>query len=66
MSLPSAWASIPDWIRMAALKLNPIINGYPFQSLDTAPTGVDEGYTYYDTTLHKARVFDGTSFQNLW
>jgi hypothetical protein len=30
------------------------------------PSGVSEGYTYYDSSLKKVRTWDGTSWQNHW
>lgn len=66
MTIPSQWASIPDWMRIVASKVNPSLQGFPFMSLDSAPASPTEGFVYYDTTLHKVRVFDGTTFQNLW
>lgn len=66
MSIPSSWGSIPDWMRMVARDLNPVVQGYPFMSLDTAPADPTASFTYYDTTLNKVRTFDGTSWQNHW
>ena len=66
MSIPSSWSSIPDWMRMVALALNPIKEGYPFMSLDTAPGAPMAGFTYFDTTLGKVRTWDGAAWQNHW
>lgn len=32
----------------------------------TAPDNASEGDLYYDATLHKLRVYDGTTWQNCW
>jgi len=32
----------------------------------SAPTSPGEGDIYYDSTLHKLRVYDGTTWQNCW
>lgn len=32
----------------------------------TAPDNATEGDLYYDATLHKLRVYDGTTWQNCW
>jgi len=32
----------------------------------TAPENASEGDLYYDATLHKLRVYDGTAWQNCW
>lgn len=64
MSVPTSWGSIPDWMRMVATDLNRVVEGYPFMSLDTAPASPTESFTYYDTTLHKVRTWDGSAWQN--
>jgi hypothetical protein len=66
MSIPSSWASVQDWMRMVALKVNPVLQGYPFMSLDTAPSSPTEGFTYYDTALNKVRTWDGSAWQAHW
>lgn len=66
MVIPSAWASVKDWMRMVATAVNPLLQGYPFMELDAAPDSPTEGFVYYDTTLHKARCFDGANWQNLF
>lgn len=64
--IPTAWASIPDWMRQVALKVNPLLQGYPFMQLDADPASPTEGFTYYNRTTHKVRTFDGTNWQNHW
>ena len=66
MSIPSSWGSVPDWMRMVALKVNPMLQGYPFMSLDSAPPSPTASFTYYDTTLNKVRTWDGSTWQNHW
>lgn len=66
MSVPSAWGNMADWMRMVARDLNPLTQGYLFIQLDDAPASPTEGFVYYDRTLHKARCYDGTSWQNFW
>lgn len=39
---------------------------HPFEELSGAPASPDEGRTYYDTTLHKARTWDGSAWQDHW
>jgi hypothetical protein len=53
-------------MRMVALKVNPVLQGYPFMSLDTAPSSPTEGFTYYDTALNKVRTWDGSAWQAHW
>lgn len=64
MTIPSSWASVQDWMRMVARDVNPLTQGYPFMSLDTAPGSPAAGFTYYDTTLNKVRTWNGSSWQN--
>jgi hypothetical protein len=39
---------------------------FPFEMLSAAPASPAEGRTYYDTTLHKVRTWDGSAWQNYW
>lgn len=39
---------------------------HPFDELPAAPASPGEGRTYYDTTLHKARTWDGSVWQDHW
>lgn len=57
-------AGLLEWARRVRLALNPVVQGYPYQSLDTAPTGIEASFTYYDTTLGKVRTWDGVIWNN--
>lgn len=37
-----------------------------FTPLASAPSSPGEGWTYYDSTLHKLRVWDGAAWQACW
>lgn len=67
----------PQWRRGVAIAINWLlgtlerrlaaVEGYratPFVSLAAAPSSPVEGQTYYDTTLHKVRTWDGTAWQD--
>lgn len=41
-------------------------DGMLLAKLASAPSGPSEGQAYYDTTTHKLRVYDGTTWQNCW
>lgn len=41
-------------------------DGLHILQLPAAPASPTEGATYYDTTLHKTRTFDGANWQNHW
>jgi hypothetical protein len=66
MSIPSMWGSVPDWMRMVASKVNPLLNGYPFMSLDADPGSPTAGFTYYNTTDNVVRTYDGSTWQDHW
>lgn len=38
----------------------------PFVILDAEPASAAEGSSYYDTSTHKLRVYDGTTWQDAW
>lgn len=64
--IPSSWQNVPDWMRMVAAALNPIIRGYPFVQLSSDPASPEAGFTYYNTTTNKVRTWDGTIWNNLY
>ena len=66
MSVPDTYANITDWQRMVARDLNPVVQGYPFMHLAAEPSDVLEGFTFYDTTAHKVKTWDGSSWQAHW
>jgi hypothetical protein len=41
-------------------------SGIQLAPLDAAPAAPSEGDTYYDTSLHKLRCWDGTTWQDMW
>jgi hypothetical protein len=66
MSIPES-GSAQDWPRKVAQAVNRLLLGAQgFERLPTAPANPFEGRSYYDTTTHKARVFDGTVWNDLW
>jgi len=65
--------NFPRWIRSAALAINSLIGaletftpGSIYFAPQAAPTAPIEGQAYYDATLHKLRVWDGSTWQNCW
>ena len=62
MSIPSQWGSIPDWMRIVARDLNPIVEGYPFMSLDSDPASPTAGFTYFNTGTGKVRTWTGSAW----
>jgi hypothetical protein len=66
VSVPSQWSNLSDWQRMVARDLNRITQGFPFLHLDSDPTDVTEGFTYYNTVSNKVRTWDGSAWNNHW
>jgi hypothetical protein len=62
--VPTTEGVRPQWVRAVALALNKIIGGYPYPFYEADPpiSGLKEGFTYWNTTTHKPRSFDGTVF----
>jgi len=56
----------PDWAAKVAVALNMIQRGYPYLQLDAEPSDVREGFTFFDTTAHKVKTWDGTTWQAHW
>lgn len=57
----------PDWGRRVSTAVNWLLGQQiPFERLSAAPASPVEGQGYYDTVTHKARVYDGTAWQDLW
>lgn len=61
-----------DWPRRVAnaiKQLQSIIGvreTLPFQMLDAVPADPVEGQVYYSRTDHMARVWDGSTWQDMW
>src|SRR3546814_17617198 len=64
MSIPSAWASVQDWMRMVALQVNPILQGRPFLSLDADPADPPAGFTYFNTASGQVRNWAGSAWKD--
>ena len=56
-----------DWPRRVAQAVNRLLRGSTgFERLPAAPADPFEGRSYYDTTDHMARTYDGTVWQDHW
>lgn len=53
-----------NWQQRVTLDVNRALSGYPFQSLSAAPTSVEAGFTYFDTTLATVRTWTGAAWAN--
>lgn len=63
--LPPTTSNMPEWVRKVAVAVNTLLRR-PFAPMASAPAKPAEGDGYYDTTLHVARIWDGSTWQNLW
>jgi hypothetical protein len=59
--IPSSWASLPDWMRIVASKVNPVLQGFPYMQLASDPNSPTAGFTYYNTTTGRVRTYDGVA-----
>jgi hypothetical protein len=64
--IPSFLVSVQDWMRIVATKVNPVLQGFPFMQLDSEPASPTEGFTFYDTTVHKVKTWDGSVWRAHW
>lgn len=66
--VPATSSDMPGWVRKIANAVNFLLGqrDFPLVRLDAAPTAPEEGQAYYDTVLHKGRIWDGTTWQALW
>ena len=56
-----------DWPRRVAQAVNRLLRGSTgFERLDAEPNDPFEGQSYYDTTDHVARTWDGTAWMDHW
>lgn len=62
MTIPLAWGSVPEWMRTVAYKVNPVLAGYVYPQYISAPADPSPGLFYYDTTLNRARYWDGSAW----
>lgn len=66
MSIPSYLASVADWMRIVSLKVNPLLQGRIYIQAASDPADPVEGFTYYNTTSHVVRTWDGSAWQDHW
>lgn len=64
--IPPSWRNMADWQALVARFVNPLLQGYPFKSLDADPDDVKAGFTYFNTTTKKVRTFDGAAWRDHW
>jgi len=62
VSIPFASASVPEWQRTVAYKVNPVLAGYVCPQYDAAPSDPSPGFFYYDTTLNLFRYWNDSAW----
>lgn len=65
LHLPPTATNMPEWVRKVAMAVNSLLTRQAFPLLPAPPANPADGQAYYDTTLGKARVWDGAAWQNL-
>ena len=72
LRIPVIFTDIRDWTRKTANAVNALIvqveerGDVPFNSRPSEPVDPVAGQVYYDTGTNKARMFDGTGWNDLW
>lgn len=66
--VPPSSSDQPGWVRKAASAINFLLRSraFPFDRMDAAPADPEAGQGYYDTVTNKARIYDGTTWRDLW
>jgi len=62
--IPSFLSSLPDWMRIVSTQVNPVLQGYPFMSLETDPADPMPGFTYYNSVAGVVRTWDGSAWND--
>lgn len=63
--IPPSWGELAVWQGKVAQSVNPLLQGYTWNwsQYTTAPTGVNEAYSYYDLTKHAPGWHNGTAYR---
>jgi len=64
--VPPTATNLPEWVRKAATAINILLSRQAFPALSTAPDDPVPGQSYFDTGTSKARVWDGSAWNDLW
>lgn len=74
LNVSATFTNIATWVRSAATAINSVAQSVDGLTMGTtrllplasAPASPVPGQVYFDTTLHKARAWDGSAWQNFW
>lgn len=62
--VPSSWKDTAGWQRTVSQYVNPLIEGKLWPQYETAPSPAqNEGYGYYDLTIHGPAWYDGSGYR---
>lgn len=66
--VPTTFSNVAEWARKVATAINYLLGrqGLPFPMLDSDPVNPQPGQAYFNTVTGKARVYDGTSWNDLY
>lgn len=66
LRVPVTFANVTEWARKIANAVNALIDGQgQFTRLDADPSNPNPGYTYYNTSTNKLRLWDGSTWTSL-
>lgn len=63
---PNTTSYTAEWARKVVVAINALLRGNVFPTSDTAPPEPQPGQGWFDTSVNKAKVWDGTIWQTLW
>lgn len=63
---PPSMATLPDWCRKVVGLVNGLLAKRQFPESATAPTDPRPGDGWFDTSVNKAKIWDGSSWNALW
>lgn len=64
--LPPTAPDLASFVRKVAAAVNSLLRGNVFPVSATAPPDPQAGQGWFDSSVNKAKVYDGTTWQALW
>ena len=63
---PPASGALPEWCRKVAGLINGLLSRQTFAPASVAPSSPRVGDGWFDITVNRAKIWDGTTWQPLW